>query len=107
MCIRDRVRLSSELARYIVRLVTATRNSELISLGASPRASIALMKVSKAYAFLRGRDYVVPEDVAAVYRNVVSHRIVISQEARLQRLNVTEVLDKVMREVEVPYTSGR
>ena len=101
------VRLSSELARYIVRLVTATRNSELISLGASPRASIALMKVSKAYAFLRGRDYVVPEDVAAVYRNVVSHRIVISQEARLQRLNVTEVLDKVMREVEVPYTSGR
>lgn len=101
------VRLSPELARYIVKLITVTRNNELISLGASPRASIALMKVSKAYAFLKGRDYVIPEDVAAVYSNVVAHRIVLSQEARLQRLSVNDVLDRVMRDVEVPYTSGR
>ncbi len=100
-------RLSPEIARYVVKLVTATRQSELISLGASPRASIALMKISKAYAFLKGRDYVVCEDVAAIYKNVTAHRIVLSQEARLQRLSVSDVLDRVMREVEVPYTSGR
>lgn len=101
------VAMSGEISRYIVKLVGATRNSELISLGASPRATLALMKVSKAFAFLRGRDYVTPEDVAAVYRSVVAHRIVLGQEARLSRLSVDEVLDRVMREVEVPYKTSR
>lgn len=101
------VRMSPEIARYIVKLVSVTRNNELIALGASPRASIALMKISKAWAFLRGRDYVTAEDVAAVYKSVVAHRIVVSQEARLQRLGASDVLDKVMREVEVPYTTAR
>ncbi|MBQ7714848.1 MAG: MoxR family ATPase [Clostridia bacterium] len=101
------VEMSGEVSRYIVKLVGATRNSELISLGASPRASIALMKVSKAYAFLRGRDYVTTEDVAAVYKPVVGHRIVLGQEARLSGMKLDEVLDKVSREVQVPFRSGR
>ncbi len=101
------VDMSAEISRYIVKLVNVTRNSELISLGASPRATLALMKVSKAFAFLRGRDYVTPEDVAAVYKPVVAHRIVLGQEARLSRMSVEEVLDRVVREVEVPYKTSR
>lgn len=101
------VRLSTEVARYIVSLVNATRQSELTNLGASPRASIALMKISKAYAFLKGRDYVVCEDVAAIYKSVTAHRVIPGQEARLQRLSSSDILDRIMREVEVPYTSGR
>ena len=101
------VELPAEVSKYIVKLVAATRNSKYISLGASPRASLALMRISKAYAFLRGKDYVTPEDVSTVYKPVVSHRIVLGQEARLAGLTVAEVLDKVAREVEVPYRNGR
>ncbi len=103
----SKVEMSAEISRYIVKLVNVTRNSELISLGASPRATLALMKVSKAFAFLRGRDYVVPEDVMAVYKPVVAHRIVLGQEARLSRLSVDEVLDRVVREVDVPHKTSR
>ncbi len=101
------IELPAEVSRYIVKLVAATRNSQYVSLGASPRASLALMKISKAYAFLRGKDYVTPEDVAAVFKPVVSHRIVLGQEARLAGMSVADVLDKVSREVEVPYKNGR
>jgi len=101
------ITMAPEIAKYIVQLVGATRSSQYISLGASPRASIVLMKISKTYAFLRGKDYVTPEDVSAVYKAVVSHRIVLSQEARLSGMSVDEVLEKVAREVEVPYRSGR
>ncbi|MBE6562211.1 MAG: MoxR family ATPase [Ruminococcaceae bacterium] len=103
----SKVEMSAEISRYIVKLVGVTRNSELISLGASPRATLALMKVSKAFAFLRGRDYVTPEDVMAVYKPVVAHRIVLGQEARLSRMGIDEVLDRVVREVEVPYKTSR
>lgn len=103
----SQITMAPEIAKYIVQLVGATRSSQYISLGASPRASIVLMKISKTYAFLRGKDYVTPEDVAAVYKAVISHRIVLSQEARLSGMSVDEVLEKVAREVEVPYRSGR
>ncbi len=101
------IEMSSEVSRYIVKTVAATRNSEYLSLGASPRASIALMKVSRAFAFLKGKDYVTPEDVSAVYRAVVAHRVVLGQEARLSRMDTGEVLDRVLRGVEVPYRTGR
>lgn len=97
------VEMASEISRYAVALVAATRKSPLVSLGASPRASLALMRVSKAFAFLSGRDYVTPEDVAAVYKPVTAHRITPSQDARYERLSNEDVLDRVMREVEVPY----
>ena len=99
--------LPAEISRYIVKLVAATRNSQYISLGASPRASLALMKITKAFAFLRGRDYVTPEDVAAVFKPVTAHRLVLSQESRLAGMSVSDALDKVMREVDVPYKTNR
>ncbi|MBR6916585.1 MAG: MoxR family ATPase [Clostridia bacterium] len=97
------VEMSGEVSRYIVKLVAATRSSQFVSLGASPRASLALMKVSKAFAFLKGKDYVTPDDVSAVFKPVVAHRIVLGQEARLAGMSVSDALDKIIHGVEVPY----
>ena len=71
----DRVHVSDEVLRYIVRLVNATRGHPQLLQGASPRASLAVMSVSRAVAFLRGRDYVVPEDVQCIWTDAVAHRL--------------------------------
>ena len=73
------VTVSGEICRYIVQLVNATRQSKSISLGASPRASLALMRLSQAYALIDGRDYVIAEDVAALFAPAITHRVVLSR----------------------------
>lgn len=103
----SKVTVSSEISRYIVQLVAATRDTPLITLGASPRASLALMRLSQAYAFIRGRDYVLAEDVSALYIPAVSHRLMLSQEARLQKKSASDVLTELARGVEVPYRTAR
>ncbi len=101
------VKVSGEIAKFIVQLVGGTRNSEKITLGASPRASLALMKLSQAYAFIRGRDYVLAEDVSALYAPAVAHRIMLSQAARLEKKTAPEVLSEIARTIEVPYRTAR
>lgn len=103
----SKVTVSPEISRYIVQLVAATRDTPLITLGASPRASLALMRLSQAYAFIRGRDYVLAEDVSALYVPAVSHRLMLSQEARLQKKSASDVLTELARGVEVPYRTAR
>ena len=78
-----------------------------ISLGASPRASVALMRLARAYAFVNGRDYVLPEDVSALFLPAVAHRIILSQEARINRESKTDILRDILSSVEVPYVTGR
>ncbi len=101
------VKVSGEIAKFIVQLVGGTRTSEKITLGASPRASLALMKLSQAYAFIRGRDYVLAEDVSALYAPAVAHRIMLSQAARLEKKTAPEILAEIARTVEVPYRTAR
>lgn len=101
------VALEDEICRYIVKLIHATRKSPKLSLGASPRASLLLMKLSQAYAFLRGRDYVLPEDIAFVFTPGIAHRIVLSQEARLNRETQTDILAEILRSVEAPFKTKR
>ena len=101
------VKVSGEICKYIVQLVSATRQSKSISLGASPRATLALMKLAQAYAYLDGRDYVIAEDIGALFTYVISHRIVLSQEARLNRKTAAEAVSEVFRSIEVPYRTGR
>ena len=101
------VKVSGEIAKFIVQLVGGTRSSEKITLGASPRASLALMKLSQAYAFIRGRDYVLAEDVSALYAPAVAHRIMLSQAARLEKKTAPEVLSEIARTIEVPYRTAR
>ena len=97
------VKLEDSLYEYIVALVAATRRHKSFALGASPRASVALMRLSQAYAFLRGRDYVLPDDIAGLYRIAVAHRVILTQEAKLNHVSVNTVLDEIFRSVEVPY----
>lgn len=97
------VRVDDELFKYIVNLVAATRQSKALSLGASPRASVALMRLSQAYAYLRGRDYVTPDDIAALYIPATAHRVMLSQESKLSGATVRDVLTEILRSTDVPY----
>ncbi len=103
--------LDPRLADYIVDLVRATRTpaavglaalEPMIAFGASPRASIALAQASRAHAFLRGRDYVAPEDVQALAPDVMRHRIVLTFDAEAEGLDTDAVVEQVLRAVPVP-----
>lgn len=100
--VRD-VHIDDELYAYVVTLITATRRHPSLALGASPRASVALIRLSQAYAFLRGRDYVLPDDIAALFRAAIAHRLVLRQEAKLARQTTADVLNDILHSTEVPY----
>ena len=74
----------------------------LITHGASPRASLALIKVAKAHAFIQGRGYVTPEDIKAIGKDVLRHRIMPSFEAEAEEVTSEDIIDKIFSEVEVP-----
>lgn len=89
---------------YIVSLTEATRESEYFSLGASPRGSIALLRMSRAIAVLRGRDYVTPEDIAFIFTDVLAHRVKLGTKARANGLDVKMALLEVRQSVKLPRT---
>lgn len=101
------IKIDDELYGYIVALVTATRRHPQLALGASPRASVALMHLAQAYAFIRGRDYVLPDDIGALYRAAISHRLMIKQEAKLGNLSAEGILTEILRTTDVPYKGKR
>ena len=88
---------------YLLRLVAATRNHIYIERGASPRATIALVKMARAYAWLNGRKYVVPNDVLIQLPYVLAHRIIMSAAAQVGSLNKYEVIEEIARTVKIPY----
>jgi MoxR-like ATPase len=96
------VRLSDELKAYIVALVAATRNLKDVQLPASPRASLALMKVSQTISLFEGREFVVPETIQDVAVDVVAHRLVLEPEARYSGRNGRQVMEEVLKAVPVP-----
>jgi MoxR-like ATPase len=93
--------LSPELARYLVAVVQATRQHPQVSLGASPRASLALAGSSRALAAIRGRDYVVPDDIKEMAPLVLAHRVMLSGDARLRGMGPGHVIDDVLSRVAV------
>jgi MoxR-like ATPase len=106
-----RVHTDERIGRYIVQLVSATRKpadfrlpslANHIAFGASPRATLALAHVSKAHAFLDGREYVVPEDVKAIAHDVLRHRLVLSYEAAAESMSADRIIDQVLGAVVVP-----
>lgn len=98
----DNLTVHNDILEYIVNIVNATRSCEDLRLGASPRASIDLLKVSKAKAFLDGRDYVIPDDVKKMALPVLSHRLILSPEARIERKTIEEILKEVLKKVFIP-----
>ena len=107
----EQIYIDEKIERYIVDIVFSTRNpasnglndlSNIISFGASPRASISLAKASKAYAFLRGRGYVIPEDVRAVSHDILRHRIGLTYEAEANNITTDDIITTILDKVEVP-----
>lgn len=96
------VHLADAMYEYIARLADATRKEEMIQLGISPRGTLALCRMVKAYAFISGRDYAVPEDVLAVFKDVCSHRIIISPKAKIAGMQPDEILDNLLTKVAMP-----
>ena len=92
---------------YIVRLVAATRKHSSLALGASPRASLALTRMAQAYALMHNRNYVIPEDVNAIFVNTIAHRVMLRQEAKLQRITAEQVLRDILRAADVPFVGKR
>ncbi|MDL2218378.1 MoxR family ATPase [Christensenellaceae bacterium OttesenSCG-928-M15] len=99
------VYINEKLYEYIVALVASTRNHPLIDQGASPRASIALMRMGQAYAFLNGRDYMVPQDIKRVFFDVVPHRLLLSHKARSQAVHADAVAEEILNAIKTPGVS--
>ena len=98
----SRVKVVPALHRYVVAILTATRTTRDIYLGASPRAGIALVRAAKALAVLRGRDFVVPQDLKDLSARVLGHRIILSSDARVHGQTEEAVIDRLLQGVPVP-----
>ena len=98
----EKVYIDQDVARYIVALVQATRTDSHISVGASPRASLALLKLSRARATIEGRDFVIPDDVKFIVREVFIHRLLLKPDMWAMGTAVKEVVETIIRSVPVP-----
>lgn len=95
-----------DIITYIVNISNATRKYKDLQLGASPRASIDLLKAAKAKAFLSGRNYVIPDDVKEMVIPVFSHRLILSPEAKIERKSIDSILKEILNSIFVPVVSN-
>ncbi len=93
--------LSNQIIEYIAKLVVATRSVPSLALGASPRGSIALLTLSRSIAAIRGRDFVEPDDIKSIFFPVMNHRLILSPEAEIEQIRVSEIIQNILSEVEV------
>lgn len=102
----QKVYMDDRILSYVADLAEATRDHQLIILGLSPRGTLALCRMSKAAAFVEGRDYVVPEDIKKVFGDVAGHRMVLESRARYEDKTSREILDEILDTVPVPKVEG-
>jgi len=98
----EQIRISEELKRYIVDLVTATRSYQGVRLGASPRASLSLMKTAKAIALFDGGEFVTPEHIQEIAMPVIAHRMVMDPQARFSGATAEGAVEDILRSIPVP-----
>lgn len=98
----NNVYCSEAIREYIVNITEATRNADLIKLGVSPRGSIAMYKMAKAYAFIKGRDYVLPDDIKALAPYVFSHRIMLTSKGKSAVSDNEQAIREILKQVMVP-----
>ena len=103
---RRRIRVSQPLREYITDIVQATRDDAAIQYGASPRASLALMRAGQALAALHGRDYVLPDDVKYLAHPVLTHRLILTEEERLKGTGTGHLIENLLQRLPVPLTAG-
>jgi len=98
----DRIYVDQEILNYIVSLVGETRRHPDILLGASPRATIAFVGISKAMAYLQGRDYVIPKDIIPLFADTLAHRLILRADAESENITSAKILDDILRTVRAP-----
>jgi MoxR-like ATPase len=98
----NRVIVEESLLKYISEIILATRNSPAVYLGASPRASVALLNASKAYALLQGRDFIIPDDVKYIAVPVLQHRLILSPETEMEGRSAGTIIKRLIEKIEVP-----
>jgi len=99
------IHVDKSLSNYIVEIVSQTRKHPDVTLGSSPRGSLALFRASQAWAFYNGRDFVIPDDIRKMVSPVLSHRLMLKQEARLKKINPDEILNNIVSRINVPVVS--
>lgn len=98
----EKIYIKDEILSYIAQVVTSTRNHSDLSLGASPRASLAIMRAAKAIAAMNGRDFVTPEDVKYVAEPVLNHRIILTAEREMEGVESEEIIKEITERIEIP-----
>lgn len=101
-----RVEVTDAVYEYVTKLTQATREHPMIQLGVSPRGALAVCRMAKAYAYLQGRDFVIPEDVAAVFSDVCAHRLVLVTKARMSEEKPETILAAIIKEVPMPVVKN-
>ena len=96
------IHCDDSVREYVVRVVQATRTHAAVELGASPRATLALFRAARALAAVRGRDYVMPDDVKALAVPVLAHRITLGAQSRLRGRDAESLMQEILEEVPVP-----
>ena len=94
--------IKPELMDYIAQIVYNTRNNGDLYLGASPRASLAILKSAKAMAALNGRNFVIPDDIRWVATSVLNHRIMVSPEKEMEGISTEDIINNIIKGIEVP-----
>jgi MoxR-like ATPase len=94
--------VEEKLIRFITAIVTGTRNHKSLYLGASPRASIGILNASKALAAMRGRDFILPDDIIYVTPSVLRHRLVLTPEKEMEGSTADDVITEIVQSIEIP-----
>jgi MoxR-like ATPase len=98
----EKIHINDEILAYIAKLIDSTRNNGDLALGASPRASLAIMRASKAIAAMNGRDFVTPDDVKYVSNHVLNHRIMLTAESEMEGIATEDVIKEITERLEIP-----
>lgn len=100
--VAQNIKVEAKLLEYIAAIIVETRNNSAIFLGASTRASLALLKAAKATAAIRGRDFIIPEDIQSMAPHVLRHRIMLSPEKEMEGITADQLVEIILKSVEVP-----
>jgi MoxR-like ATPase len=98
----NQIIIESHLVKYIADIIVNTRSNPFLYLGASPRASIAILKASKAFAAMNGRDFVTPEDIKQAAIPVLQHRVIVTPEREMEGVTAKQIIKQIIETVEIP-----
>ncbi|WP_139241312.1 AAA family ATPase [Anaerocolumna jejuensis] len=98
----EKIYVNDSIYEYLVKLILMTRRDPYVELGVSPRGSIALLNMAKANAYINGRDFLVPDDIRSIFYDIISHRIILKPEARVNNVSLEQVSKGILKQVQAP-----